>query len=495
VLLCISMTGCQGSIGGNPDDSAPPPPDVTPKDVPSNPEVLSGEGFCTPLLPGEKLLSTSPEGHAWLVSSDSGSSTTIRVLDAFDSTSEVSESVDLAAIDYLHAWSDGDAAVLADDGLWRLEQLARVQLTPPEGFGSQAAMCGDPGTNGSILVSGKLFERRDDEQWWGWDPATSGDATPTDLLRFEGDCQGTDDILWMTSPDGTLWRVEPTQVFRPVRFDALRGGAVTARPGVDGGNPSTMLAILDADSLWVGPDAWERWLFPGATPKQIHASGGYLWMTSGSQLLRYDGSAWNEVSHGHSGPVAQLAPHANGVWLVGSSEICHVAPGPMLRIDGVRPHVRSKDLDYDIAVLASDASDITATIAGEAIPLSLDMETGWLEGVARIDQVGWAELLLTTPTASRSLAIKRLPEQQRSWAVDIEPIYAANCTGADCHQPGATTGPPDLSTYEAWTTLSTQIRTRVVDAMNMPPAANQGPDWGDEQVAIIADWLEGGLLP
>ena len=389
-----------------------------------------------------------------------------------------------------------DAAVLADGGVWRLEALARVQLAPPDGFAMPASLCGDPGTNGALLSSGTLFERRDDAQWWGWDPGVLGAAIPTGLLRLEGDCQGTDDVTWMTSPDGTLWQVEPAQVFRPVRFERLVGGAATTRKAGESSLPATMLAMLETDQLWVGPEPWELWTFPGGAPSEIHASGGALWMVSGGQLLRYDGVAWNEVAH-ELGAIQAMAPHPGGIWLEGTTDVCHVATETMLRVQGIRPHTRSKELDYPFEVLASDpGASVVATLDGEEIALTADPDTGWLEGKARLDDVGWHELVLTAGEVDRSIVVKRLPDVVRTWAEDVEPIYAANCAGGDCHAPGGSAnGAPDLSTYEAWTSLADEIRLRVVDAQTMPPVSNQGPDWGDEQIAIIAQWLEGGMLP
>lgn len=493
-LACV-LPACQGDIGGAGVGGAPPPPDVAPQQVPEQPELVVGEGFCVPLEGAEHLASASPEGHAWLLSS-SGSTTQIRVLDAFDSSAALVDQVELSNVQTLVAWSDMDAAVLADDGVWRLEALARVQLAPPEGFAMPAALCGDPGTNGALLASGTLFERRDDELWWGWDPGVIGEAVPTGLLRLEGDCQGTDDVTWMTSPDGTLWQVEPAQVFRPVRFESLVAGAATTRRAADTALPTTMLAMLESDQLWVGPEPWELWTFPGGAPSEVQASGGVLWMVSGGQLLRYDGVVWQEVSH-ELGAIEAMAAHPTGIWLEGTTDVCHVATSTMLRVQGIRPHARSKELDYPFSVLASDpGATVVAALDGEDVPLTADPETGWLEGKARLDDVGWHELVLTAGAANRSLVVKRLPDVVRSWAEDVEPIYAANCTGADCHQlGGSTTGAPDLSTYEAWTVHADEIRLRVVDAQNMPPASSQGPDWGDEQVAIIAQWLEGGMLP
>jgi hypothetical protein len=84
---------------------------------------------------------------------------------------------------------------------------------------------------------------------------------------------------------------------------------------------------------------------------------------------------------------------------------------------------------------------------------------------------------------------------ERSWATDIEPLYQANCTGSACHGGDSADAPPDFGSYEAWLAESDEIRLRVVEAQSMPPAAAQTENWNAEQIEIVAQWLEGGMLP
>jgi hypothetical protein len=194
-----------------------------------------------------------------------------------------------------------------------------------------------------------------------------------------------------------------------------------------------------------------------------------------------------------------VVAHPGGVWLVGAETICHQSLGPMLRVEGMHPYMRSVEFVHEIGVKASDASeDVIAELDGEPIELTLDTETGWLQGEARLEEVGWHTIDLriegASPEVHRSIVVKRLPDVERSWATDIEPLYQENCASSDCHRSGAT-DPPDLSTFEAWIERSSDIRTQVVDQKNMPPAANVGPDWGQEQIETISQWLEGGMLP
>lgn len=490
-IVLTSAAGCTGDIGGAPiPEGPPPPPDVEPLEVPASPEVLEASGTCAALRPGERLLSVSPEGHAWLEVPGEGVAS-IRVLDALDASGmgEIVEDVELSELSQVQAWTDGDAAVLTADGLWRLEELARIELTPPEGFGAPAVFCGDPGTNGFVLADGQLFERRADGMWWGWDPGAEGDTVPTSVLPYDGDCQSRDDVVWMTSADGTLWKVEPTAYSQPLRFASLVHAAVT----------EDMVAVLDQNQLWVGPEAWQPWIFPNATPTSLSASNGFVWMVSGDQLLRFDGETYVEVAHMLEAPIESVTAYAGGVWLVGDDTICHQAVAPVVRVEGLRPYARSIELSYDFSVTTSDPeADVSAELDGEALELTWDEELGAYTGNARLDHAGWHELALVAAgaeTGDRSLLVKRLPEVSRSWDGDIQPIYEASCTGSVCHQDGATGNAPDLSTYEAWKSFGDKIRTRVVEAGSMPPASSRGPEWGDDKVAIIAEWLEGGMYP
>lgn len=484
------VLACTGDIGGEePPPGPPPPPDVEPLEVPAQPEVLQASGSCTPLRADERLVSVSPEGHAWLVAPVDGG-TSLRVLDPLDPSGmgEVIEDIELSNVAQLQAWSASDAAVLAD-GLWVLDALARIELTPPDGFAAPAVLCGDPGDNGFLLSSGGLFERRDDGLWWGWDPGAEGDAVPTQVVAYDGECLSRDDVLWMTSADGTLWQVEATEYALPVRFATLRHAAATHEH----------LAVLEADRLWLGPESWSAWIFPNGTPAALTASNGVFWMVSGEQLLRFDGETFFEIAHELEAPIESVTAYAGGAWLVGGDTVCHQAVAPVVRVEGLRPYARSKELLYDFSVVTSaPGAELSAALNGEALELTWDEDLAAHTGRARLDHAGWHELVFSVSgeeEAERALLVKRLPEVSRSWEGDIQPIYEASCTGSACHRDESTAGAPDLSTFETWKALSDKIRTRVVNAATMPPPASRGPEWGDDKVQIIAEWLEGGMNP
>ena len=487
-LLALGAEGCTGHISdaGGP----PPPPDTEAQQVPLSPTPIESSGFCTDLLAGERVVSVSAEGQLWLAREENGESL-LRVVDSFDAAHEVVAKIALSGIERIQAWSQVDAAVTTASGLWKLEDLSRVELTPPAGFSKDAAVCGDPTTNGSLLFAGRLFERRDDEQWWAWDTGAKGAAAPSELLLQQGECQGPDDVQWMTSPDGTLWRVEPTTYYRPVQFPALKAAAVTTAA-----DKSALLAAIDGEELWVGPETWQRWQFPNGAPGQLSAAGGMVWVTSGSQLLGYDGESWSEMQRldGEDGEVASLHAHDGGLWVEHGSSVCHLTGAPMVHVAGVRPYLRTKELDHAFSITASDeAATVTASLDGEPLTLTIDPETGASTGSLRLDSAGWHQLVAAAGAAERRVWLKRLPDAERSWDSDIRPIFESNCAG--CHTTGQEPGGPALASYQDWVAHAKQIQQRVVDAKTMPPAANKGPDWGDDDVQVIAQWLAGGMAP
>lgn len=481
-LAFACASACTSDVDEPPVTAEPPDPAVEPKHVPASPELVAADSVCVALADGEALWSVSPEGHAWLAKAADGVQQ-LRVLDPFGVDAELVAEVTLGPLRQVKAWSQTDAALLTDDGLWRLDDLVRIEMDDPTAAGA-TSLCGDPGLNGMLLANGQLYERRDD-QWWQWDSEAEGAAAPSTIVDLDGDCIGTDDITWLMSQDGTLWRLEPSEYLTPQQFDSGARAAAT----------SGMLAVLETAQLSLGPDEWQTWVFDGAPATDLSASGGMLWLAAGEQLLRFDGDTFVEVSTNLAAPIERVVAHASGAWVVGDGSVCHVSTAPLLRIAGVRPYRRDIEVDYGIAVVASDDSlAINASIDGEPIDLVLDQETGWWVGNAHLDAVGWSDILLEADGVKRTIPLKRLPEVTRSWKADIEPIYLAHCTGGTCHG-GSAEAPPDLDTYEAWLGLSAKLQDRVVDNNEMPPPPAQGPDWGDEQVTIIAEWLAGGMFP
>jgi len=192
--------------------------------------------------------------------------------------------------------------------------------------------------------------------------------------------------------------------------------------------------------------------------------------------------------------IERVAPHAGGVWVVGADTICHQTLGPALRVEGIRPFGRSIEHEYEVRVRSSEGGDeLSADVDGTPVELTFDAESGWLSGTARLETVGWHTIAFTGADSStrRDVLVKRVPEVERSWAADIEPIYKASCAGS-CHVAGST-DPIDLASLEAWTEHADAIRTEVVEARRMPKEPSS--DWGSDDIEIVQEWLEGGMLP
>ena len=440
---------------------------------------------------GERLISVSPEGHAWLVA-DNGAMSKLRIVDAFDLKQVLTQEIELADIIDLKAWSAQDGAALTKGGLWRIEGLSRIELAPPVGFNAGAQLCGDPSVNGSLLSDGKLFERRDDDQWWGWDSGASGKTAPSRLLSHQGECMGPDDHTWLASADGTLWKLTSTTVQRPVRFEKLGAAVVATRS-----KSEVILGVVDGNHLRVGPKGWQPWRFKSGAPRNLSSGAGALWMTSATRILRFDGETWNELQldTALTKPPTGLIAHANGLWLSTDTHLCHLRSGPMLRVSGVRPYIRSKELDWSFGVKVNGTTEKpTASLNGKDLPLTLDAGSGTYRGKARLGEAGWHELNFKAGATTRMFPIKRLPEVERSWKTDIKPIYEEHCTGSDCHG-GSVDKVPDLSQYDLWVSSAAQIKKRVVNAKNMPPASSRKSTWGGDDVQVIAQWLAGGMAP
>ncbi len=464
-------------------------PDVPIVEIPAALTELQADVDCVPLDADETLASVSPQGQAWLARAV-GTGLGVRVLDADDGTPEVvaDESLDLGALHSLQAWDAGNAAAMTSEGLWALDAFARVQVTSPAPLDADASMCGDLSRDGLVLADGVLFERRADNNWWQWDSNAHGDRQPREIVRYGGDCLGVEDTVWLTADDGTLWQLSDTDVARPARFPDLVDAAATRG----------MVAVLETETLWVGhledgDVSWEGWSFPDRAPGNVTAAQGALWMVAGQALLRYDGDAWQRVRHDASGELGRVLAHPGGAWLAGEAELCALALDDAFRVEGVRPYLRGIESEYEFRVWSGSAEVVLASVAGQDVPLSL-AEDGAHEGRVVLDALGWHELVLTAGEASRTVPIKRVPDTVRSWANDIEPLYAASCTGSACHGGDEPTSPRALDSYDVWRDSAAVIRTRVVEAQTMPPPG-QGDGWDADAVEVVAQWIEGGMLP
>jgi len=450
------------------------------KVVAANLPEVEASSYCVELDEGETLAGVSPEGHAWLTRQSEGVQL-LRVADPFDASIRDATQIEVGSIRQLQPWSATDAVILADDGLWRIEDLARVSIQLPAAPGEVDSLCGDFGDSGLLVVAGTLHELRDGA-WWSFDGLAQTSYAPTALIDVDGNCVANDNYTSVLGKDGSLLQVGPSTYFPAAAFSAAARVAAT----------NGLVAVLDQDELHLGPSSWQRWIFEGEVPSQIAATAGTLWLRGKEKLLRYDGSEFVSITKLPDNAGQEMKAHAGGVWLSTASEVCHVATAPMIRVAGVRPHQQSIEESYAVTLSSSDPQQtLKASIDGQDLPLTA-ANGAWTAELA-LAAVGWHELLVESAGSSRRIALKRLPKTIRSWAADIQPIYESTCAGGSCHGTSSTAA-PSLTNFEDWVGLAATINNRVVLAGTMPPVSAQPPDWA-EQKTVIAEWLEGGMLP
>ncbi|MEM9697103.1 MAG: hypothetical protein AAGA56_31500, partial [Myxococcota bacterium] len=445
-MVSILVYGCSGSISGpGGDPGPPPPPDVEPI-VADVTETVTSEGTCLELGDGEILAGTSPEGHAWLLR-EQGAMTQLRVADPFAGQSPEGAELELAAPTRIAPRDATDGLILTEDVIWSLaDGFSRTRITPPAAFSRDAQSCGDLPRGGYLLTGGQLYQLRG-SSWWSFQPSDARGAVPNRLVSRQGECFGPDDVLWALADDGTVWRVKERAVEQPVRFAGIRHATAL----------DSALTVIDGEgSMWMGDGtAWQPYDL-GAIGIIDHLAGAahQLWLVSSdSRLIRFDGDAFAEVSHDLRGEINALFAHAGGVWLSDGSRICHQSVDAGVRVDGLAPHRRATDKTYAFRVravaplpldpgaeiaTAANVRETTATLDGEPIVLA-DDGGGWLRAEGAFAGPGWHVFVLAVDGQPvRELHTKVVPDTERSWAEDIEPIYATHCASSGCHEPGAT---------------------------------------------------------
>ena len=104
---------------------------------------------------------------------------------------------------------------------------------------------------------------------------------------------------------------------------------------------------------------------------------------------------------------------------------------------------------------------------------------------------GWHQLTVRAAAASRVLDYNVVDLPLRSWATDVQPIFAASCGGAPCHGPSPAGTQVDLSSYQSWRSRAGRIRERLLLGQ-MPPVP---PRLAPDPVAIVLERLDGGMKP
>lgn len=439
------------------------------------PEVLSSEENCIDLVSGEKLLGVDPNGIAWLAT-DIGDSHDIRAFDYREATPGEEFSVELAEIVEAQILGEKEASLLGPEGLWSF--AAGELVAHALSFDEAANLCGDPFSNGAVLAAGRFMERRGSE-WWAWEPSVPAASSLARLIDVAGECYDRNDGAWMLGADNRLWRVSSTDT-QLLFSDVLSVGVTPENTGA-----------LTADSFYFGRDDWQRWTFANGTPERLLAGGDVIWLQSGNDLLRFDGEEFRILDRPEATPIDVLKAHAGGIWVQGGERLCHYETQESLRIAGLRPGERAEREGWSVDVEVQDAEEPLEAWLNDQV---VDVSGTAIEGMQRLDlpdaHVGWNKVLLLQGTAERSLHFKRVPSIVRSWAEDIEPISEDACV--TCHSSGGDAEEFPLETYDDWLARAADVRKRVVETQTMPPVL--APGWEDN-MQIIAEWLEGGTNP
>jgi hypothetical protein len=439
--------------------------------------LLTTSTRCVALAPGARALGVSPEGHLWLGTSTTGA-TQVRVLDGWAPGVEGAYRLAVQDLQRVQAWTATAASFIADGRLYHAVDGLRTEISVTATLSPDATLCGDPTAQAFVYSDGALFQR-DEDTWYRWSGVEAALTPDARLLTRDGACWGMDDGVWFASADLELWQLGATELSRPARLEGA------SQPVLLNDAP----LALRGGHLFVGPAPWTEYAFEAGPATGLAAAGDYAWLRAGQSILRFDGAAFVEVQ----GVQGDLLPHASGgLWAVSGAEACHLAPQVMLRVDGLQGGTQREAEAFALRVQASDeAAGVEVALDGAALSPARESD-GWLVYRGRL-ALGWHALRVTAGGAARTVTVKRVPSVVRSYAADIAPIYRTHC--AACHVPASPFGAPDLSTLEAWRALASKIHERAVVDGDMPPRASRLPEWGEDEITVIDEWLSGGLQP
>lgn len=465
----LALVLALGAPAGCGDDT-----ETVPTDVPR----VTATPTCVPTAAGSRVLGVSSEGELWLV--EAGTERTV-VLDASGRPrAEVARAGDASAA---QPWSDEAAALIVDGGLWTVLRDSREFVATPPELGRALHLCGDPTAERGAFVGTDqgLFERLGGF-WWRWTPTqASGFGTVRQLVRNDGACAGTDGVVWMVAGDGELWQLTPEDA------RVVAGGpAAPITHAVAAGEEGA--AALAGERLLLGPP-WHDVDFAAGAPTGLAGGGGGLWVQVGGDVYQRAAGDWRIVD-GMAAGARAIHPHAAaGAWFEYADQVCHAALGAPLVIRGLKPYEHRVAAIANLTV-ASDQAELTVERDGVAIASLTGTGDHNLLGFD-LGAPGWHELTVRAAGATRALDYHVVDLPLRSWATDVQPIFAASCTGGACHGPMPGGTQVDLSTYQAWRTRAGRIRERLLRGQ-MPPV---GPRLSPDTVAIVIEWIEGGMKP
>ena len=497
VVVAVALSGCVGAI--EEPGSASPLPAPAPSAIPE----LAADGPCTPLAATERVAGVSPEGDLWI---DDGASLRVVRPDGTETTAARPS----GPLDALAPESDAAALAIAGGELYRIEgAVVSPSSQPASDMGSAHDLCGGAGARGPgfVAATGGLFEH-DGSGWWRWTTEDGAPIGPVDrLATLEGACADRAPRLYMLSGG------------RPVEVtygDMPRIRIVAADiPPIDVLTRDPVLgpAALGGGTIYAGESFAPIGL--DARVDTIAAGGGALWAAAGRDVYRLDtvawsrealgGAAWSRITGALPNGATARSLHADAtgaVWIAGDGAACRRAAAPSIAVRGVLP----------FETLAVDTIDLalTAPIGTSAIELRVDgtlVDTlepeaagGRIAATVSLGGAGWHELgvsaLAAGETITRAITVRvggasMGPPPAPSWARDVRPIAYAHCVR--CHGAGTER---DLSTHEAWVARQGAITDRLgrwdtATMGAMPPTGRLG----DEELARIARWIDGGMEP
>lgn len=466
--LGAAASGCGG-------DDAGVPVEVVPVDVPR----VSATTTCVPVAPGSRVVGVSSEGELWLVE---GGSNQTRVIDATGASHTGVGPVDDAAA--VLPWTADSSTLIVDGELWTVTRDDREFLATPVELGRIGQLCGDPAVErGAFVGTDKgLFERLGGF-WWRWTPATAASfGTARQLVRNDGSCVGKDDVVWLVNTAGELWRIAPDDA------RVVAGGAdddkvtAAAAAGAEGA------AALAGERLRIGPP-WHDVQFTAGPSTAIAGGGGALWVQVGADVYQRQGGAWRVIIGAAPGATAMYPHAAAGAWFSYPDQVCHAALGAPVVIHGLRPYEHRVAAVANLTVSSAEA-ELTVERDGVAVATLPGSGEHTLMGFD-LGPPGWHQLTVRAAAASRVLDYNVVDLPLRSWATDVQPIFAASCGGAPCHGPSPAGTQVDLSSYQSWRSRAGRIRERLLLGQ-MPPVP---PRLEPDTVAIVLEWIEGGMKP
>lgn len=462
--------------------------------------TAAAEAFCQTLTESEALVGVSPEGEAW-VEGEGG----VRHILPDGTSTPVDASFTRA--DALVAWDAAAAFVVGDNSLWTTTfEGAEPMVLPPE-LGKPRFVCGDPQRpSGAFMVTTRGLYERYDDTWLRW-------SFPVELLEsmkirdLQGACSGQQPVMYLEAGE-SLWEVRYGDV-ASLRQAADVTGMTSIGPDVRVG----FVALREGELLRFDGSGWVSIPFDEGDVTASSVADGVLWAAVNGALYRRNHfDEWEYLDAPMSpSTINHIKSYAaGGAWLVrNGNELCHVQPRETLRVQGVRPYGRLPEgSGFAVRVLGdpSMGTSLGAQLDGKGVQVTGSAGTWTLTGPESLGP-GWHSLSLSvgSPEGTVQRTVKFLVEGGESsgppmpppdeptvfFEEDIRPIYERSC--AACHGEGS--NQTFLGSFEAFSALGQQALDRVSAGEMPPPAAGVAEPLTEDEIQLLATWVQEGMNP